>query len=94
MRFFFEFISFQIDALVVENTQLKKNISELKEIINNRRSSLFSDRSGPLLSLPVQPQSSISLMVRERLHKRSSSDLQQSLSSIDISANTDNSAVS
>ncbi|CAF4463265.1 unnamed protein product, partial [Rotaria sp. Silwood2] len=36
-----------------------------------------------------QPQPSIRQIVREKLHKRSSSDLQQSLSSIDISTKID-----
>ncbi|UJR37718.1 hypothetical protein I4U23_030413 [Adineta vaga] len=87
-----------VDALVVENTQLKKTVSELKEIINNcRSSSSFTNRSIPLIStissteqqLLQPPQSSIRQMVREKLHKRSSSDLQQSLSSIEISLQTD-----
>jgi hypothetical protein len=73
---------------------LKKSINELKGIINNRRSSLFIDHSGTLLTPPVQQQSSISLMVRERLHKRSSSDLQQSLSSIDLPVKTNDNVVS
>ncbi|CAF0918870.1 unnamed protein product [Rotaria sordida] len=82
-----------IDALVVENTQLKKSVSELKEIINNCRSSLLTNRSLPitaiLSSTEQQSQSSIRQIVREKLHKRSSSDLQQSLSSIDISTKID-----
>lgn len=76
---------------------MKKSVSELKEIINNCRSSLFTNRSLPstnnLLSVE-QPQSSIRQIVREKLHKRSSSDLQQSLSSIDISAKNDTNTVS
>jgi len=72
-------------------------VTELKEIINNSRSSLFINRSVPLtsvLSSTEQPQSSIRQIVREKLHKRSSSDLQQSLSSIDISTKVDNTGVS
>jgi hypothetical protein len=72
-------------------------VTELKEIINNSRSSLFINRSIPLtsvLSSTEQPQSSIRQIVREKLHKRSSSDLQQSLSSIDISTKVDNTGVS
>ncbi len=72
-------------------------MTELKEIINNSRSSLFINRSIPLtsvLSSTEQPQSSIRQIVREKLHKRSSSDLQQSLSSIDISTKVDNTGVS
>jgi len=72
-------------------------VAELKEIINNSRSSLFINRSIPLtsvLSSTEQPQSSIRQIVREKLHKRSSSDLQQSLSSIDISTKVDNTVVS
>ncbi len=72
-------------------------MTELKEIINNCRSSLFTNRSVPLtsvLSSTEQPQSSIRQIVREKLHKRSSSDLQQSLSSIDISTKVDNTGVS
>ncbi|CAF3423864.1 unnamed protein product [Rotaria sp. Silwood1] len=83
-----------IDALVVENTQLKKSVSELKEIINNCRSSLVTNRSVPITTVlssteQQQPPSSIRQIVREKLHKRSSSDLQQSLSSIDISTKID-----
>jgi hypothetical protein len=78
--------------------QLKKNVTELKEIINNSRSSLFSNRSIPLTSVSSsteqQPQSSIRQIVREKLHKRSSSDLQQSLSSIDMKSQIDNNVVS
>ena len=74
--------------MIVENTQLKKTVSELKEIINNSRSSLSINRAIPIANLQVsndqQPTSSIRQIVREKLHKRSSSDLQQSLSSIDI----------
>jgi hypothetical protein len=97
--FLYENDFLQIDALVVENTQLKKNVTELKEIINNSRSSLFTQRSTPLTSVlssteQQQPPSSIRQIVREKLHKRSSSDLQQSLSSIDMSTNVDNNAVS
>ncbi|CAF0756762.1 unnamed protein product [Adineta steineri] len=83
-----------IDALVLENTQLKKSVSELKEIINNCRSSLITNRSLPVTSIVSSteqqqlPQSSIRQIVREKLHKRSSSDLQQSLSSIDITSQT------
>ncbi|CAF0969106.1 unnamed protein product [Adineta ricciae] len=86
-----------IEALVVENTQLKKTVSELKEIINNcRSSSSFTTRPIPttsvLSSIEQQQasQSSIRQIVREKLHKRSSSDLQQSFSSMDISLRTDN----
>ncbi|CAF1262137.1 unnamed protein product [Rotaria sp. Silwood1] len=87
-----------IDALVVENTQLKKSVSELKEIINNCRSSLVTNRSVPITTVlssteQQQPPSSIRQIVREKLHKRSSSDLQQSLSSIDISTNIDTNVV-
>ena len=87
----------QIDALVVENVQLKKNVTELKEIINSSRSSLFSNRSIPLTTVSSseqQPQSSIRQIVREKLHKRSSSDLLQSLSSIDMTSQIDNNVVS
>ncbi|CAF0975820.1 unnamed protein product [Adineta ricciae] len=86
-----------IEALVVENTQLKKTVSELKEIINNcRSSSSFTARSIPATSVlssteqQQASQSSIRQIVREKLHKRSSSDLQQSFSSMDISLRTDN----
>ncbi|CAF0783002.1 unnamed protein product [Rotaria sp. Silwood1] len=87
-----------IDALVVENTQLKKSVSELKEIINNCRSSLVTNRSVPITTVlssteQQQPPSSIRQIVREKLHKRSSSDLQQSLSSIDISTKIDTNVV-
>ena len=83
----------------MENTQLKKSVSELKEIMNNSRPSLFTNRSLPLTTVSStteqqQPQSSIRQIVREKLHKRSSSDLQQSLSSIDITTKADDSAVS
>ena len=92
----------QIDALQLENVQLKKTVSELKEIINNSRSSLLINRSTPLTSAASsteqqqqqQPASSIRQIVREKLHKRSSSDLQQSLSSIDISMRTEENVVS
>jgi Rab-3A-interacting protein len=82
-----------IDALVLENTQLKKTVSELKEIINNFRPSLSTNRSNPstsTLSSTEQPESSIRKIVREKLHKRSSSDLQKSLSSIDLLKQSDN----
>jgi hypothetical protein len=97
--FLYENDFLQIDALVVENTQLKKNVTELKEIINNSRSSLFTQRSTPLTSVlssteQQQPPSSIRQIVREKLHKRSSSDLQQSLSSIDMTTKIDNNVVS
>jgi Rab-3A-interacting protein len=85
-----------IEALVLENTQLKKSVSELKEIINNCRSSLFTNLSVQStygLYLNEKPQSSIRQLVREKFHKRSSSDLQQSLSSIDISTKSDNNVV-
>ncbi|CAF3346871.1 unnamed protein product [Rotaria socialis] len=86
-----------VDALVLENTQLKKSVSELKEIINNCRSSLIPNRSSPVTSVlsstEQQPESSIRRIVREKLHKRSSSDLQQSLSSIDISTKMDTNVV-
>ncbi|CAF2968447.1 unnamed protein product [Rotaria sp. Silwood2] len=86
-----------IDALVVENTQLKKSVSELKEIINNCRSSLLTNRSIPITSVlsltEQQPQASIRQIVREKFHKRSSSDLQQSLSSVDVSNKIDTNVV-
>lgn len=87
----------QIEALVLENTQLKKSVSELKEIINNCRSSSFANRSIPLstgISATEQSQSSIRLIVRDKLHKRSSSDLQQSISAVDIAMKTDTNVVS
>lgn len=83
---------------MVENTQLKKSVGELKDIINSCRPSSFSNRSLPLTSAQSStdqpPQSGIRLLVREKLHKRSSSDLQQSLSSIDISMRPDEEVVS
>lgn len=77
---------------------MKKTVSELKEIINNCRSSLFTNRPAPVISTVTsneQPaQSSIRQIVREKLHKRSSSDLLQSMSSIDMSIKTDTNVVS
>lgn len=87
----------QVEALVLENTQLKKTVGELKEIINSSRSSLSINRSVPTAnsqsSTDQQPTSSIRQIVREKLHKRSSSDLQQSLSAIDISSKGDSHVV-
>lgn len=82
---------------MLENTQLKKSVSELKEIINSCRSSLLTNRSIPLSaggSATEQAQSSIRLIVRDKLHKRSSSDLQQSLSAMDVAMKTDTNVVS
>jgi Rab-3A-interacting protein len=103
-----------IEALVLENSQLKKTVGELKEIMNSCRSSILSNRSlsiTPLSSSPTSStsilnsteqqqqisnlpsQSSIRQLVREKFHqhKRSSSDLPYSLSSIEISNyNNDN----
>ncbi len=40
MFYFIYYLSFQIDALTLENKQLKKTVSELKQILNTCRSSL------------------------------------------------------
>jgi len=97
-----------IEALVLENIQLKKTVSELREIITSCRPSYLSrslsitpPSSSPTSSSSFSSsyeqqqssQTSIRQLVREKFqqHKRSSSDLPQTSSTIDFSTSYDKS---